>query len=63
MNGPLPRSLFFLTLAGCPVVIAHGVPGLAAALVAHLQVDAALLATAVVHRALVDAALALRGHP
>ena len=54
-------SFYFLTLARCPVVIAHGVPGLAAALVAHLQVDAALLATAVVHRALVDAALALRG--
>ena len=41
-------------------MIAHPVAGLAAALVAHLEVDAALLAAAVVDRALVHAALPLR---
>ena len=43
-------------------MIAHPVAGLAAALVANLQVDAPLLAAAVVQRALVDAALPLGEH-
>ena len=51
-----------LTLARGAVVIAHPVAGLAAALVANLQVDAPLLAAAVVQRALVDAALPLGEH-
>ena len=58
-----PLSLFSpLTLARGAVVIAHPVAGLAAALVAYLQVDTPLLAAAVVQRALVDAALPLGEH-